>query len=95
MRSHHAGASFVDVVLLPSQMLRACATIAPLAVFVSGNTTTTTGLTVTMSKEGGKGDLGLEAGALVLADRVRPSLLSSLPASDLIVTSLALSVWVA
>jgi DNA helicase MCM8 len=51
-----------------SQMLRAVATVAPRAVYVGGNTTTTTGLTVTMVKDS-SGDYALEAGALVLADQ--------------------------
>ena len=51
-----------------SQMLRAVSMVAPRAVYVGGNTTTTTGLTVTMVKDG-SGDYALEAGALVLADR--------------------------
>ena len=52
-----------------SQMLQATANIAPRSVYVCGNTTTTSGLTVTLSKEGGSGDYALEAGALVLADQ--------------------------
>jgi DNA helicase MCM8 len=56
-----------------SQLLRAAAQVAPRSVYICGNTTTTTGLTVTVVKEkGGKGsggDAGLEAGALVLADQ--------------------------
>ena len=52
-----------------SQMLRAAAALAPRAVFVCGNTTTTAGLTVAVSREGGRGDMTIEAGALVLADR--------------------------
>ncbi|RLN05670.1 hypothetical protein BBJ28_00014506 [Nothophytophthora sp. Chile5] len=51
-----------------SQMLRAVAMVAPRSVYVGGNTTTTTGLTVTMVKES-SGDYALEAGALVLADQ--------------------------
>ncbi|KAH7467198.1 DNA helicase MCM8 [Phytophthora ramorum] len=51
-----------------SQMLRAVSMVAPRAVYVGGNTTTTTGLTVTMVKDG-SGDYALEAGALVLADQ--------------------------
>ena len=39
-----------------------------LGVFVCGNTSTGSGLTVTMTKESG-GDHALEAGALILADR--------------------------
>ncbi|TMW66782.1 hypothetical protein Poli38472_014094 [Pythium oligandrum] len=51
-----------------SQMLRAVAMVAPRAVYVGGNTTTTTGLTVTMVKDS-SGDYALEAGALVLGDQ--------------------------
>ena len=52
-----------------SQMLQAIANVAPRSVYVCGSTTTTTGLTVTLSKESGTGNYSLEAGALVLADR--------------------------
>ncbi|XP_023237196.1 DNA helicase MCM8-like isoform X2 [Centruroides sculpturatus] len=52
-----------------SQMLQACANIAPRGVYVCGNTTTTSGLTVTLTKEGANGEYALEAGALVLADQ--------------------------
>lgn len=52
-----------------SQMLQAVSSVAPRSVYVCGNTTTTSGLTVTLSKDGGGGDHGLEAGALVLADQ--------------------------
>jgi len=53
-------------------MLQAAANIAPRGVYVCGNTTTTSGLTVTLSKESGSGgDYALEAGALVLADQGR------------------------
>ncbi|XP_076463609.1 DNA helicase MCM8-like [Babylonia areolata] len=53
-----------------SQMLQAAASIAPRSVYVCGNTTTTSGLTVTLSKDAGSGgDFALEAGALVLADQ--------------------------
>lgn len=52
-----------------SQMLRACSRVAPRGVYVCGNTATTSGLTVTMVKEGSTGDYALEAGALVLADQ--------------------------
>ncbi len=53
-----------------SQMLRAAANIAPRAVFVCGNTATAVGLTVSIVKEKGKhGDMAIEAGALVLADK--------------------------
>ncbi|XP_048727562.2 DNA helicase MCM8-like isoform X2 [Ostrea edulis] len=52
-----------------SQMLQSLANISPRSVYVCGNTTTTSGLTVTLSKDGGSGDHALEAGALVLADQ--------------------------
>ncbi|KAK3604621.1 hypothetical protein CHS0354_028978 [Potamilus streckersoni] len=52
-----------------SQMLQSTAIIAPRSVYVCGNSTTTAGLTVTLSKDGGSGDYALEAGALVLADQ--------------------------
>jgi DNA helicase MCM8 len=51
-----------------SQMLQAAANIVPRGVYVCGNTTTTSGLTVTLSKDGASGDYALEAGALVLGD---------------------------
>lgn len=50
-------------------MLQSVANISPRSVYVCGNTTTTSGLTVTLSKDGGSGDYALEAGALVLADQ--------------------------
>ena len=50
-------------------MLQAAANLAPRGVYVCGNTTSTAGLTVTLSKEAGSGDFALEAGALVLADQ--------------------------
>lgn len=52
-----------------SQMLQAVSTLAPRGVYVCGNTTTTTGLTVTMVRDAATGDFALEAGALVLADQ--------------------------
>lgn len=53
-----------------AQMLQAAANITPRGVYVCGNTTTTSGLTVTLTKEGGgSGNYALEAGALVLADQ--------------------------
>lgn len=53
-----------------SQMLRAVSQISPRSVYVSANTTTASGLTVTVSKERGPGnDVALEAGALVLSDQ--------------------------
>ncbi|XP_049789773.1 DNA helicase MCM8-like isoform X1 [Schistocerca nitens] len=51
-----------------SQMLQACGNVAPRGVYVCGNTSTTSGLTVTLTRESG-GDYTLEAGALVLADQ--------------------------
>ncbi|KAL0969003.1 hypothetical protein UPYG_G00221450, partial [Umbra pygmaea] len=52
-----------------SQMLQAVCNVAPRGIYVCGNTTSTTGLTVTLSREAGSGDYALEAGALVLADQ--------------------------
>ena len=53
-----------------SQILQAVSVVAPRSVYICGNTTSTTGLTVTLVKDkDSKGDFGLEAGALVLADQ--------------------------
>ena len=52
-----------------SQMLSATVKIAPRGVYVCGNSTTTSGLTVTMTKDSETGETALEAGALVLADQ--------------------------
>ncbi|XP_070697113.1 DNA helicase MCM8 [Pempheris klunzingeri] len=52
-----------------SQMLQAVCNVAPRGIYVCGNSTSTTGLTVTLSREAGTGDYALEAGALVLADQ--------------------------
>ncbi|XP_071834989.1 DNA helicase MCM8-like isoform X2 [Apostichopus japonicus] len=52
-----------------SQMLTAAANVAPRGVYVCGNTTTSSGLTVTLSRDSGTGDFALEAGALVLGDQ--------------------------
>ncbi|KAM6164744.1 DNA helicase MCM8 isoform 3-T3 [Rhynchocyon petersi] len=52
-----------------SQMLQAVCNVAPRGVYVCGNTTTTSGLTVTLSKDSSSGDFTLEAGALVLGDQ--------------------------
>eukprot|EP00057_Strongylocentrotus_purpuratus_P007225 XP_011661699.1 PREDICTED: DNA helicase MCM8 [Strongylocentrotus purpuratus] len=52
-----------------SQMLQAASNVAPRGVYVCGNTTTTSGLTVTLTKDGSSGDYSLEAGALVLGDQ--------------------------
>uniref|UniRef100_A0A8C6X8P3 DNA helicase MCM8 n=1 Tax=Naja naja TaxID=35670 RepID=A0A8C6X8P3_NAJNA len=52
-----------------SQMLQAVCNIAPRGVYVCGNATTASGLTVTLSRDGSSGDFALEAGALVLGDQ--------------------------
>ncbi|XP_053316387.1 DNA helicase MCM8 isoform X2 [Spea bombifrons] len=52
-----------------SQMLQAVCNVAPRGVYVCGNTTTTSGLTVTLSRDSATGDFGLEAGALILGDQ--------------------------
>jgi DNA helicase MCM8 len=52
-----------------SQMLRATVQVAPRGVYVCGNTATTSGLTVTVYKDGSTGGFALEAGALVLGDQ--------------------------
>jgi DNA helicase MCM8 len=51
-----------------SQMLLAAAQVVARSVYVGGNTASTTGLTVSMTKES-SGEVGIEAGALVLADQ--------------------------
>ncbi|XP_064477165.1 DNA helicase MCM8-like [Ornithodoros turicata] len=51
-----------------SQLLQACARLAPRGVYVCGNTSSTAGLTVAAGRGAG-GEASLEAGALVLADR--------------------------
>lgn len=51
-----------------SQMLQTCSNVAGRGVFVCGNTSTSAGLTVTMSRESGS-EYSLEAGALTLADQ--------------------------
>ena len=51
-----------------SQMLLAANQVASRSVYVGGNTASSTGLTASITKEPG-GDMGIEAGALVLADR--------------------------
>uniref|UniRef100_A0A8C8G4X1 Minichromosome maintenance 8 n=1 Tax=Oncorhynchus tshawytscha TaxID=74940 RepID=A0A8C8G4X1_ONCTS len=52
-----------------SQMLQAVCNVAPRGIYVCGNTTSTSGLTVTLSRDAGSGDYALEAGALVLGDQ--------------------------
>ena len=51
-----------------SQLLRAAANCSPRSVVICGNTATTAGLTVAVSRED-NGDMSLEAGALVLANQ--------------------------
>ena len=51
-----------------SQMLLSANQVAARSVYVGGNTSSSTGLTVSLTKEPG-GDMGIEAGALILADR--------------------------
>ena len=51
-----------------SQMLLSANQVAARSVYVGGNTASSRGLTVSLTKEPG-GDMGIEAGALVLADR--------------------------
>ncbi|XP_064002305.1 DNA helicase MCM8 isoform X1 [Pogoniulus pusillus] len=52
-----------------SQMLQAVCNVAPRGVYVCGNTSTSSGLTVTLSRDGASGDFALEAGALVFGDQ--------------------------
>ncbi|XP_014469456.1 PREDICTED: DNA helicase MCM8-like isoform X2 [Dinoponera quadriceps] len=52
-----------------SQMLQACARISAKGVYICGNSSTSSGLTVTLTKETGSNDFSLEPGALVLADQ--------------------------
>ncbi|XP_036143630.1 DNA helicase MCM8 isoform X2 [Monomorium pharaonis] len=52
-----------------SQMLQACARISTKGVYICGNSSTSSGLTVTLTKETGSNDFALEPGALVLADQ--------------------------
>ncbi|XP_031846234.1 DNA helicase MCM8-like isoform X2 [Nomia melanderi] len=52
-----------------SQMLQACSRIAARGVYVCGNSSTSSGLTITLTKENKSNNFALEPGALVLADR--------------------------
>lgn len=61
----HMCAAVVVVVLC----IQAVCNVAPRGVYVCGNTTTTSGLTVSLSRDSGSGDYALEAGALVLGDQ--------------------------
>eukprot|EP01065_Artemidia_motanka_P041305 TRINITY_DN5332_c1_g1_i1.p1 TRINITY_DN5332_c1_g1~~TRINITY_DN5332_c1_g1_i1.p1 ORF type:complete len:814 (+),score=229.03 TRINITY_DN5332_c1_g1_i1:406-2847(+) len=52
-----------------SQLLHSCARVSPRGVYVCGNSTTASGLTVTLQRDVTTGDSALEAGALVLGDQ--------------------------
>jgi len=52
-----------------SQLLTSMSRVSPRGVYICGNTTTMTGLTVTVVKDKATNDYTLEAGALVLADK--------------------------
>ncbi|XP_071858421.1 DNA helicase MCM8 isoform X1 [Bombus fervidus] len=52
-----------------SQMLQACERIAVKGVYVCGNSSTSSGLTITLTKENKNNKFNLEPGALVLTDR--------------------------
>uniref|UniRef100_T1JGS4 DNA helicase MCM8 n=1 Tax=Strigamia maritima TaxID=126957 RepID=T1JGS4_STRMM len=52
-----------------SQLLQACANVAPRSVYVCGNATTAAGLTATICRGSSDADYTLEAGALALADQ--------------------------
>ncbi|KAL6254885.1 hypothetical protein P5V15_014227 [Pogonomyrmex californicus] len=52
-----------------SQMLQACARVSAKGVYICGNSSTSSGLTVTLTKETGSNDFALEPGALILADQ--------------------------
>ncbi|KAM7327272.1 hypothetical protein ACRRTK_013639 [Alexandromys fortis] len=54
---------------LQNILVKAACNVAPRGVYVCGNTTTSSGLTVTLSKDSSSGDFALEAGALVLGDQ--------------------------
>uniref|UniRef100_A0A8C2WWX4 DNA helicase MCM8 n=1 Tax=Cyclopterus lumpus TaxID=8103 RepID=A0A8C2WWX4_CYCLU len=51
------------------QVYIAVCNLAPRGIYVCGNSTSTAGLTVSLSRDAGTGDFALEAGALVLADQ--------------------------
>ena len=51
-----------------SQLLHACSRVSPKGIFVAGNSSTSSGLTVTMVKDANTNEYALEPGALVLAD---------------------------
>ncbi|CAG9462591.1 unnamed protein product [Pedinophyceae sp. YPF-701] len=52
-----------------SQMLRFACQVAPRGLYVCGNTCTSAGLTVSVTREGSSGEFTFEAGAAVLGDR--------------------------
>ncbi|XP_076247127.1 DNA helicase MCM8-like isoform X2 [Calliopsis andreniformis] len=52
-----------------SQMLQACSKVAMKGVYVCGNTSTSSGLTITLTKGSKTSNFTLEPGALVLADK--------------------------
>eukprot|EP00750_Incisomonas_marina_P001173 INCI10966.2.p1 GENE.INCI10966.2~~INCI10966.2.p1 ORF type:complete len:604 (-),score=114.40 INCI10966.2:97-1908(-) len=52
-----------------SEMLNAVHKLAPRGIYVSGTTTSSSGLTVTLVRDTSSGEFGLEAGALVLGDQ--------------------------
>ncbi|XP_017789947.1 PREDICTED: DNA helicase MCM8-like [Habropoda laboriosa] len=52
-----------------SQMLQMCARISAKGVYVCGNSSTSSGLTITLAKENKSNNFTLEPGALVLADK--------------------------
>uniref|UniRef100_H2YE22 DNA helicase MCM8 n=1 Tax=Ciona savignyi TaxID=51511 RepID=H2YE22_CIOSA len=52
-----------------SQLLQAVSRLVPRGVYICGNASSNSGLTVTLTRDTGTGDTGLEAGALVLADQ--------------------------
>ena len=52
-----------------SQMLRAVCKASHRGVYVTGNISTSTGLTASVGKDGGTGEFCLEAGAVVMADQ--------------------------
>ncbi|XP_078483973.1 DNA helicase MCM8 [Ciona intestinalis] len=52
-----------------SQLLQAVSRLVPRGVYICGNASSNSGLTVTLTRDSGTGDTGLEAGALVLADQ--------------------------
>lgn len=52
-----------------SQMLQACAQVSAKGVYVCGNSSTSSGLTITLTKDKQSSNFALEPGALVLTDR--------------------------